>query len=29
VGEDLDRGRIYLPIAELAEHGVTREMLVE
>ncbi|GBL31533.1 phytoene synthase [Actinomycetes bacterium] len=29
VGEDLDRGRIYLPIAELAEHGVTREMLEE
>jgi phytoene synthase len=27
VGEDLDRGRIYLPITELAEHGVTREML--
>ena len=29
VSEDLDRGRIYLPIAELAEHGVTREMLEE
>lgn len=27
VAEDLDRGRIYLPIKELAEHGVTREML--
>jgi phytoene synthase len=27
VDEDLDRGRIYLPIEELAEHGVTREML--
>lgn len=27
VGEDLERGRIYLPIQELAEHGVTREML--
>ena len=27
VGEDLDRGRIYLPIEELADHGVTREML--
>ena len=27
VGEDLDRGRIYLPIAELQSHGVTREML--
>ncbi len=29
VGEDLDRGRIYLPIQELAENGVTREMLEE
>ncbi|CAB4715120.1 unannotated protein [freshwater metagenome] len=27
VGEDLDRGRIYLPIQELAQHGVTRAML--
>jgi phytoene synthase len=27
VGEDLDRGRVYLPLQELAEHGVTREML--
>lgn len=27
VDEDLDRGRIYLPIKELALHGVTREML--
>ena len=27
VGEDLDRGRVYLPIAELQSHGVTREML--
>jgi phytoene synthase len=27
VGEDLDRGRVYLPMRELAEHGVTREML--
>jgi len=27
VNEDLDRGRIYLPIQELALHGVTREML--
>ena len=27
VGEDLDRGRIYLPIQELDECGVTREML--
>ena len=24
VGEDLDRGRVYLPLDELAEHGVTR-----
>lgn len=27
VNEDLDRGRVYLPLAELAEHGVTREVL--
>jgi phytoene synthase len=27
VGEDLDRGRVYLPLAELAEFGVTREHL--
>lgn len=27
VAEDLDRGRVYLPLQELAEHGVTREML--
>lgn len=27
VGEDLDRGRVYLPLTELAAHGVTREML--
>jgi len=27
VGEDLDRGRIYLPITELAQCGVSREML--
>ena len=27
VGEDLERGRIYLPMDELAEHGVDREML--
>ena len=27
VAEDLDRGRIYLPLDELAEHGVTPEML--
>ena len=29
VGEDLDRGRIYLPIDELQSHGVTSEMLEE
>lgn len=29
VGEDLDRGRIYLPIQELSVHGVTYEMLEE
>ena len=27
VGEDLERGRIYLPLAELARFGVTRELL--
>ncbi len=27
IGEDLDRGRVYLPITELQAHGVTREML--
>jgi phytoene synthase len=27
VGEDLDRGRVYLPLQELAKHGVTRQML--
>ena len=27
VGEDLDRGRIYLPLEELASHRVTWEML--
>jgi len=27
IGEDLERGRVYLPLQELAEHGVTREML--
>ena len=27
VNEDLDRGRIYLPLEELATHGVTREVL--
>jgi phytoene synthase len=29
VNEDLDRGRVYLPIKELAQFGVTREMLEE
>jgi phytoene synthase len=27
VGEDLDRGRVYLPVTELQVHGVTRDML--
>lgn len=27
VGEDLERGRVYLPMSELAKHGVTREVL--
>ncbi len=27
VAEDLDRGRIYLPLAELGRHGVTRQTL--
>ena len=27
VGEDLDRGRVYLPVSELVAHGVTRSML--
>ena len=27
VGEDLQRGRVYLPLDELAEYGVTREVL--
>jgi phytoene synthase len=27
VGEDLERGRIYLPLEELAAHGVTEQML--
>jgi phytoene synthase len=27
VGEDLDRGRVYLPLQELAMYGVTREQL--
>jgi len=29
VGEDLDRGRVYLPVSELQFHGVTRTMLEE
>lgn len=29
VAEDLDRGRVYLPIKELVHFGVTREMLEE
>ena len=29
IGEDLERGRVYLPIAELKSHNVTREMLEE
>lgn len=29
VGEDLDRGRIYLPLDELAQFGVTPEILAE
>ena len=28
VSEDLERGRIYLPLRDLAEHGVTVEQLV-
>jgi phytoene synthase len=27
VGEDLDRGRVYLPLQELAQFGVDRQML--
>ena len=27
VGEDLERGRVYLPLTELAQFGVTRDML--
>jgi phytoene synthase len=29
IGEDLDRGRIYLPTKELAVHGVDRDVLSE
>jgi phytoene synthase len=29
VDEDLDRGRVYLPLQELGQFGVTREMLEE
>src|SRR6185436_11584678 len=28
VGEDADRGRVYLPADAMAAHGVTREQLV-
>ena len=27
MGEDLDRGRVYLPLQELAQFGVDRQML--
>ena len=27
IGEDLDRGRVYLPVSELQAYGVTRSML--
>jgi phytoene synthase len=29
VGEDLTRGRVYLPVTEIQTHGVTRQMLEE
>ncbi|WP_432851577.1 phytoene/squalene synthase family protein [Amycolatopsis sp. CA-161197] len=29
IGEDLDRGRLYLPVEELSAFGVDRELLVE
>ena len=29
VGEDVDRGRVYLPADAMAAHGVTREQLAE
>jgi len=29
IGEDLTRGRVYLPVTELQSHGVNREMLEE
>jgi phytoene synthase len=29
VGEDIDRGRVYLPADAMAAHGVTREQLAE
>ena len=29
VGEDLDRGRVYLPMTELEAHGANRQMLEE
>lgn len=28
IGEDIDRGRIYMPLDELARHGVSEEMLL-
>ncbi|MEU4673721.1 phytoene/squalene synthase family protein [Amycolatopsis sp. NPDC023774] len=29
IGEDLDRGRLYLPVEELSAFGVDRELLIE
>ena len=29
IGEDIDRGRIYMPLDELAQFGVTEEMLLQ
>ena len=29
IGEDIDRGRIYMPLEELAQCGVTEEMLLQ
>ncbi|MEW2504873.1 MULTISPECIES: phytoene/squalene synthase family protein [unclassified Amycolatopsis] len=29
IGEDLDRGRLYLPVEELSAFGIDRELLVE
>ena len=28
IGEDIDRGRIYMPLDELAQYGVTQEMIL-